>query len=54
LLTVPEILLMINVALKSGLQNTFRSNCPSNISIVGVCDGVIVIVGVNVGVLVGV
>jgi Na+-transporting NADH:ubiquinone oxidoreductase subunit NqrD len=45
---------MIKVALKSVLQNTFKSNCPSNISVVGVCDGVNVIVGVDVGALVGV
>ena len=45
---------MTKVALRSVLQNTFRSNCPSRISTVGVKVGVNVIVGVKVAVLVGV
>lgn len=45
---------MTKVALRSVLQNTFKSNCPSNISTVGVYVGVNVIVGVDVTVFVGV
>ncbi len=53
LLTEPEMLRIMNVALRSELQKTCKSNWPSTISRVGVRDGVNVMVGVKEGVLVG-